>query len=112
MANQIPLTQLILDPEEERLRTTVRQQWYLSQDLNHLYRALRPNSAIRGSRFVAYLRTAASRERGGDGLIERWATYFEYDPTPFEIKGIPSTANRAYIISADTTYSAALHPTW
>ena len=103
----LPLTNLIQNPEEEPLRTQVRQQWYLSEDLSLLYSA---NNAIGHSRFVAYTRTAESRARGFDSIEQRHSTYYDYDPRPFHIEGIPISAKHAYIIPlAGIVYSGTLH---
>ena len=110
MEDWLPLTNLILSLEEGPLRTQVNEQWYLSQNLDHLYRALNTNNTIGHSRFVAYIRTTQSRARGFDNPEQRHSTYFEYDPRPFHIEGIPVSASRAYIIPLPgDVYSAALH---
>jgi hypothetical protein len=110
MEDWLPLTNLILSLKEGPLRTQVNEQWYLSQNLDHLYQVLSTNNATGHSRFVAYVRAAESRARGFDSLEQRHSTYFEYDPRLFHIEGIPVSASRAYIIPlTGNVYSAALH---
>ena len=78
----------------------------LSINLDHLYRDLSFYNNTNNSRFVAYVRTIASIEQGGDALEQRAAHYFDFDHRPFQIEGIPcSSASRAYIVgSTDKQY--------
>jgi hypothetical protein len=71
MAEFLPLTNLIINPEEGILRTQVKGQWHLSEDLSLLYRALSPDNKFGQSRFVAYIRTAKLQARGDDAASSR-----------------------------------------